>query len=139
MTINNKKNNIKTYALNSYLLMNEAFYHCVVILLAHRVDRVLSFFSSRPNWTPPPPHRRRAHTRLREREWYGLDSNEGQTLWYICMQFLFLCLSLFLNITDTTLYIMGGGGGRGDRCASTLHSAHPQKTTQEDILGFFSL
>jgi hypothetical protein len=21
-----------------------------------RVDRVLSFFSSRPNWDPPPPH-----------------------------------------------------------------------------------
>jgi hypothetical protein len=23
---------------------------------AHRVDRGLGFFSSRPNWEPPPPH-----------------------------------------------------------------------------------
>ncbi len=27
-----------------------------VVGVGHRVDRVLGFFSSRPNWDPPPPH-----------------------------------------------------------------------------------
>jgi hypothetical protein len=34
-------------------------YHWIHITVHHRVDRVLGFFSSRPNWDYPTPHRRR--------------------------------------------------------------------------------
>jgi hypothetical protein len=56
----------------------------------NRVDRVLGFFSSRPNWDPPPsppPHpqasvppfgsRGGGHTRLRERGVGGPNFDEG--------------------------------------------------------------
>ncbi len=54
----------------------------------HRVDRVLGFFSSRPNWdSPTPSHggefpspplvKGEGHTRLRERGWGGPSSDEG--------------------------------------------------------------
>ncbi len=60
--------------------------------LHHRVDRVLSFFSSRPNWDSPtpshageggPPHFGSGggggggHTRLRERGWGSPNQDEG--------------------------------------------------------------
>ncbi len=60
----------------------------------HRVDRVLSFLSSRPNWeyptpsqagecVPPPPFGSGGkHTRLRERGWGVPIPTRGQTLWY---------------------------------------------------------
>jgi hypothetical protein len=66
-----------------------------LILQVHRVDRVLGFFSSRPDWNPFTPLTRRRvcpplwfrgkgkHTRLREREWGSPNSDEGtDTLWY---------------------------------------------------------
>jgi hypothetical protein len=49
------------------------------------------FFSSRPNWDPPPPHPeasvsplrfRGGHTRLRESGWGVPIRTRGQTLWY---------------------------------------------------------
>ncbi len=53
----------------------------------HRVGRVLSFFSSRRNWDPPPPHPRASvappplvpgggEARLRERGWESPNSDE---------------------------------------------------------------
>jgi hypothetical protein len=57
----------------------------------HRVDRVLGFFSSRPNCVPHPLIRRRVtptlvpggHTRLRKWGWAGIPIwTRGQTLWY---------------------------------------------------------
>ncbi len=52
----------------------------------HRVDRVLGFFSSLPNWDPPhaPPTQasvpplwfREGHTCKRERGWGGPNSNK---------------------------------------------------------------
>jgi hypothetical protein len=62
-------------------LQNLASYSYFLDGLHHRADRVLSFFSNRPNRDPPPPNpshdtRRRVctppplFTRLREREWY---------------------------------------------------------------------
>jgi hypothetical protein len=52
----------------------------------HRVDRVLGFFSSRPNWDsptplpagefPPPSGQGKGHTRLQEWGW-GPNSDEG--------------------------------------------------------------
>ncbi len=61
----------------------------------HRVDRVLGFFSCRPNWDPHSPHPPPAgecappllvpvggHTRLREKGWGVLIQTRGQTLWY---------------------------------------------------------
>ncbi len=59
-------------------------------LQVHRVNRVLGFFSSRPNWDPPPLNRRwvcppfstRGDT-LAYRRGGGLGPNtRGQTLWY---------------------------------------------------------
>jgi hypothetical protein len=54
---------------------------------AHRVDRVLSFFSSRRDWDSPapstagkcalPPLVRRGRTRLRERGWVSPNSDEA--------------------------------------------------------------
>jgi hypothetical protein len=59
----------------------------------YRVDRMLGFFFSRPNWDPhtpshagesvPPPFWfRGVHTRLRERGWGGPNADDwsGQTL-----------------------------------------------------------
>jgi hypothetical protein len=60
---------------------------------AHRVDRVLGFFSSRPNWDPPTP------------------SPAGE------------CVPLFGSGGDTLACGKGGGGsqfGRGDRHYGTL-------------------
>jgi hypothetical protein len=65
--------------------------HCL-----HRVDKVLSFFSSRPNWEPPPPlkhtqahvppppfwFRGEGHIRLRERGWDSSNSDEGTDCMY---------------------------------------------------------
>ncbi len=63
--------------LNSFLAM-----------VPHRVDRVLGFFSSRPNWDLPHPQasvspplipKGGGHSRLRERVWVGPNSDEGTT------------------------------------------------------------
>jgi hypothetical protein len=58
----------------------------VTVNLYHRLDRVINFFSSRPNWdspTPSPAGKRVSPlgwggvlTRLREREWGGPISSE---------------------------------------------------------------
>jgi hypothetical protein len=61
--------------------------------LAHSVDRVLCFFSSRPNWDPPPTLRRMCslpllfrgggrYTLARGRGGGGPNSDRGKTLWY---------------------------------------------------------
>jgi hypothetical protein len=45
----------------------------------HRVDRVLSFFSSRPNWDPQPPHPQASvspHTLV----WGGTHSLAGELM-----------------------------------------------------------
>jgi hypothetical protein len=62
-------------------------YHWIHITVHHRVDRVLGFFSSRPNWdyptpsqqtslSPPPPVGSGGHTRLRKRGWEGPNSDQ---------------------------------------------------------------
>ncbi len=67
--------------------------HTECIDFNHRVDRVLSFLSSRPNWdfpthshageyVPPPFSFRGGHTRLPERGWGVPIPTMGQTLWY---------------------------------------------------------
>ncbi len=59
----------------------------------HRVDRVLSFFSSRRNWNSPsplanvPPRpfvRGEGHTRLRERGWGSPNSDDGTYTVVLC-------------------------------------------------------
>jgi hypothetical protein len=69
-------------------------YLWIHITVHHRVDRVLGFFSSRPNWDSPmhsltrrrvfPPSLwfRGRDTRLRESEWGVPIQTRGQTLWY---------------------------------------------------------
>ncbi len=66
--------------------MSSSLYVSLRVTWWHSVDRVLSFFFSRPNWdftTPPPPPQARlpspwgVHTRLQERGWGSLNSNEG--------------------------------------------------------------
>jgi hypothetical protein len=71
-----------------------AYYLCplrIVASVRHRADRVLGFFSSRPNWDPPTPLTRKrvcaplphfgsegeGHTRLREMGWGSPNSDEG--------------------------------------------------------------
>jgi hypothetical protein len=64
----------------------------VINSLRHRVDRVLGFFSSRPNWDPPThsspkecvplPLVPGVHTRLREKDGGVPIQTRGQTLWY---------------------------------------------------------
>ncbi len=51
---------------------------CNIVSRHHRVDRILSFFSSRLNWVYPTHSRRRGgHPRLRERGWGSTNSDEG--------------------------------------------------------------
>jgi hypothetical protein len=62
-------------------------YHWIHITVHDRVDRVLGFFTSRPNWdypTPsqqtslsPPPVGSGGHTRLRKRGWEGSQFRRG--------------------------------------------------------------
>jgi hypothetical protein len=72
----------------------------------HRVDRVLSFLSSRPNWASPPPHtqasvypsplvpRGGGQTRLRERGWGSPNSNEGTDT---------VVLKVYMYLVQTTI------------------------------------
>ncbi len=66
------------------------FYYCTnrsIAFYIHRVDRVLGFFSSRPNWDSPTPSPAgecaplwfwgEGHTGLRERGWGSPNSDEG--------------------------------------------------------------
>jgi len=61
------------------------FCRVIIIDARHRVGRVLSFFSGRPNWdstaplAPPPTlwSGGRGHTCLRERGWGSPNSDEG--------------------------------------------------------------
>ncbi len=74
------------------------------VTLAHRIGRVLSFFSSRRNWNSPtpiaasvPPHplvRGGGHTRLWERGWGSPNSDEGTytVVLYIYKYFVLLPL-----------------------------------------------
>jgi hypothetical protein len=61
---------------------------------------------------------------------------------YAIFSFVSQPVPKYHRYNSTLQYVMGGGGD--DRCASTvlyctLHSAHPQKTAQEEILGFIGL
>jgi hypothetical protein len=72
---------------------------------AHRVGRVLSFFSSRRNWDspnpssagecdPPPGSGGEEFTRWRERGWESPNSDEGTytvVLFFLYIRTLFLC------------------------------------------------
>jgi hypothetical protein len=76
----------------------EPWFNTVFVTTGHRVDRVLSFFSSRQNWDSPTPSTAGecpspplwfggGHTRLRERKWGSLPiPTKGHTRWYsICI------------------------------------------------------
>jgi hypothetical protein len=107
-----KIDNFLTRQRESLVLYKSIKTHCPHPIL-HRVDRVLGFFSSRPNWnTPtsspvgesapyPPVLPGEGHTRLWEREWGGRGVSirtRGQTLWYsryICT----LCYIVFHSKT----------------------------------------
>ncbi len=73
----------KCFLLSTFRKMNNV--ETRVETPSRRVDRVLGFFSSRPNWDPQtcvPPGSGGGHTRLRERGWGVPIRTRGQTLWY---------------------------------------------------------
>jgi len=83
----------KTSPKRSFPMFENERFGGILVLLAHRVGRVLCFFSSRRNWdstTPHPPpcvpthplvrlgDGGGGHTRLRERGWGSPNSDEGK-------------------------------------------------------------
>jgi hypothetical protein len=100
-------------------------------LPSYRVDRVLGFFSSRPNWDHPPHplDRRRARvcppfapggggqTRLREKGWEVPIRTRGQTLWYSMYMFMYFVISRKFYYKFATL--------------ASLHQTHREKKDYE--------
>jgi hypothetical protein len=85
----------------------------------HRVDRVLGFISSCPNWDSPNPVTRKRvcspllwlgggggaqHTRLRERGWGVAIPTKGQTLW--CSRYICTLWYIFKSTDNRAVYAL---------------------------------
>ncbi len=89
----------------------------------HRVDRVLSFLSSRRNnRDSPPPFLGGGHTHLGERGWGVPIPTRRQRLWYS----RYICILWSFGYFCTALYKCQGRGGESE----------PNKTTAKSIVLF---
>ncbi len=115
--------------VNNCLITDDTLYNFFLIGLTNRVDRVLSFFSSRPNWDPHILTRRRVCPPLPlvggggSREGVGgvPIRTRGQTLWYsryICT----LCHNRWHGLICHTAKNYHLVGGTADATLSTVLS-----------------